>query len=1196
MVNWTDNQQLAIDSRNKNLLLSAAAGSGKTAVLVERIIQLIIKDNADIDRFLIVTFTNAAAGEMRDRIGKALYLAIEEGIGDEQHLRRQIQLLDRAFISTLHSFCIDIVKKYFHLIDIDPIFRIGDSTETTLLKLEALEELFESQYEKEDKSFLELVEMYGGSRNDLGLQNLVIGLYDFIQSKPQPEDWLVERVEDFSMDEEEFSNSIMIKSLIEQLLIDIEGAINYFNEAKEIALTPGGPDVYEEIIQDDIEQVEGLKDSLKEGLLPFYEGLQTIKHKRLKPAKDADEDLKDSSKDLRNKGKDIIKDIGKKLLIKSPKEFVQELNEIYPHMKYLGKLAIDLGKLYSQKKQEKGILDFNDLEHYGLDILQHDEAVEEYRGKFDYIFVDEYQDSNLIQETIVDRIKRKDNVFLVGDVKQSIYRFRLADPSLFIEKYENYQDEESSIDRRIDLSKNFRSRKAIIDGANFIFSNLMSKEFGEIEYDSRAALYLGGDFKEIEDSQVELNIIEIDRELQEENNTDAIEELEDIEIEAHWVAKRIKELLEREIYDSKENVYRKIEYKDIVVLLRTTKGWAETYCETFVSQGIPVYADVNSGYFETIEINILMNLLKVIDNKRQDIPLLSVLRSPIFGFDTEELIKIRGASSKDTYFEALEEYIEKQDDKLTQKLKGVLNSLSQWKEASRYISIEDFIWKLLMESNYYYYVGAMPGGLQRQANIRVLLDRARQFQQTSMKGLFHFIKFVDQLKSSSGDMGTAKTLGENDNVVRIMSIHKSKGLEFPVVILGGMGKQFNLQDTRQAVLFHKDLGLGPNYVNVQRRSYNESIAKIAMKNKIKYENLSEEMRVLYVALTRPKDKLIMVGLGKSLDKKLEKWSHAIGPYNFANGKSYLDWVCPLVLRHAQGQSLRDRGEINWEEGKLIKDPSQWKVNCINSQEVTYKEYKKQLDGQKMKDKLLNYPCQGDGSVDTKIINRLNWSYENQIATKLPSKLSVTDIKKAKVNTAAALAVNIPIMTARPAFMEGKGGLSGQERGIVTHFVLQHLRLDQVQSKEDIQGQIQEMVFRELIREGEAKAIDTEGLYKFFKSPIGRRMLHADYVFREVPFNLVKKAKEVLPTLEDISSCDEEILIQGVIDCYFVEKEELILIDYKTDYYHNETMRQELVEKYRSQIQLYKEALEKIKGRRVKEAYLYLLHGNEEVRL
>lgn len=1194
MVQWTQNQKEAIYSRNSNLLLSAAAGSGKTAVLVERILQLILSDGRDIDRFLIVTFTNAAAGEMRERINRALHDAIEEGTWDEAHLRRQIQLLDRAHISTIHSFCLDVVRKYFHLIEIDPVFRIGDSTETTLLKLEALEELMEEEYAKEDQHFLELVEMYGGNRDDVGLQNLILQLYDFIQSKPQPKEWLEERIGDFAMDREAFENSHWYSSLCQQLNLDLNAALDLFRNALEIAQFAGGPEVYQPTLEDDIRQVEGLLDDLNRGFTAFHRGLKTIQFSRLRSAREVDEELKKACQDLRNGGKDIIKELGKRLLVKEPEEFIRELNEIHPHMETLGRLAMDLGDHYRSKKQEQGMVDFNDLEHYALSILEYPEAAEEYRERFDYIFVDEYQDSNLIQETIVNRIKSRDNVFLVGDVKQSIYRFRLADPTLFMEKYEHYKDDDSALDRRIHLSKNFRSRKEIIQGCNFIFSHLMSKEFGEIEYDEHAALYLGKDFEEIRDSQIQLDLIERNSPIQ-EDVLDGIHEIEDIELEAHWMAKRIKDLLNTQIYDEREGHYRNVEYRDVVVLLRTTKIWAQRLSEVFIAQGIPVYADVNSGYFDAIEVNILMNLLKVIDNKRQDIPLLSVLRSPVFQLSTQELIKIRAGSRKETYFEALEDYSRDHEDQLAEKLRSFLDRIGRWKEESRYIPMEDFLWKLLKESNYYYYVGAMPGGAQRQANIRVLLDRARQFQQTSMKGLFHFIKFVDQLKSSSGDMGAAKILGENDNVVRVMSIHKSKGLEFPIVILGGLGKQFNLQDTRQPVLFHKDLGLGPNYVNLESRSYNESIAKMAMKNRIKIENLSEEMRILYVALTRPKDRLIMVGLVKDLTKSIERWAQGIKPHHLAAGKSYMDWIGPILLRHRDGQILREMASLNWGAEHLIRDPSQWNIRCIPSRDILMDEVKRGEHGLNIR-RILDQPREAPYSpLRDEIARRLDWSYGHRLSTLLPSKLSVTQIKRAGVHSVEALGVDIPTMTAKPAFMDGKSGLTGQERGILTHFVLQHLDLGRISSIQDIQDQIQGMVEKELIHEGEAHGVDIPGLMAFFSSPLGQRIRKADRVYREVPFNLVKRAEDVLPHLDgEEDPCREEILIQGVIDCYFEEGEDLVLVDYKTDYYHSEAMKQRIIQNYRSQIQLYREALEKIQGKRVKESYLYLFHQNEEV--
>lgn len=1196
MVKWTESQSDAIESRGQNLLISAAAGSGKTAVLVERIIQLLIKDKININTFLIVTFTKAAAGEMRERISKALFKAIEEGAGDEKHLRRQIQLLDSASISTLHSFCIDVVKRHFHLIEIDPIFRIGDEIETSLLKLESLEEVFEEEYEKATEAFLDLVEMYGGNRNDQGLQDLVLNLYNFIQSKPDPRTWLEEKIEDFNISKREFSKTSWGQTLREQLEIELIGALEYFNHALEVALLPGGPGVYEPILEDDIKMTEELLESLQLGLESFYEKLLTLKHKRLVAAKEADEDLKDRCKDLRENGKKTIKEISEKLLVKSPEEFSQDLNKLHPYMAYLSRLVFLFENRYGDKKREKSILDFNDLEHYALNILNHGEVAEEYRKKYNYIFVDEYQDSNLLQETIVNAIKGRDNVFLVGDVKQSIYRFRLADPSIFIDKYENYGVGEG-LNKRIDLSKNFRSRGEIIEGVNYIFQNIMSKKLGEVEYDHRASLYLGGSFQEIMDPEIELHIIEREKSTEEEEMED-LDSISNIELEGFWVANRIKELLDKEIFDPKIGAYRKIQYKDIVILLRTTKNWAQSFLEIFISQGIPSYADVNVGYFEAIEVNIFMNLLKLIDNKRQDVPLLSVLRSPIFNFTPEELIEIRGESQGRTYFETIEEYIEKKDNALKDKLQRSLNKLSKWKEQARYIPIEDFLWKVLMDTKYYYYVGAMPGGIQRQANIKVLLERARQFQETSLKGLFHFIKFVDQLKSSSGDMGTAKTLGENDNVVRIMSVHKSKGLEFPVVILAGLGKEFNLRDSRQSVLFHKDLGLGPNYVDLEKRTYNESIAKIAMKNKIKFENLSEEMRVLYVALTRPKDKLIMVGSVKNILKRIGKWSQSTGVFHLSKGKTYLDWIAPQIIKHKDGKVLRDLGEVDVKEEAYKSHDSKWEVGYHYPGDILRTEAIKQKEQKGLKNFLLNFDQEGeeDTSLRDEIVKPLQWEYKNKAATLLPSKLSVTDIKREGQDSPQSLGIHIPMMTQRPAFMESTGQLTGPEKGTAMHFVLQHLDLNSVENREDIEGQIEDMIIKELIRERDGKSVDVEKLLQFFHSPLGKRMLQANKIYREVPFNLVKGACQALPQITEVESCKEEILIQGIIDCYFEEEDGFILIDYKTDYYESDRMKNELVKKYKSQIDLYGEALEKILHRSVKEKYLYLFHGNEGVQL
>lgn len=1190
MVMWTDDQKSAIDARGNNLLVAAAAGSGKTAVLVERIIRLIIKDQIDIDKLLIVTFTNAAAGEMRERIGAAILKELEKKNENEEHLRKQINLLNRASISTLHSFCIDVVRKYFHLIDIDPNFRIGDSTETSIMKMEVLEELFEREYEKEDENFLGLVERFGGNKEDTPLQDLTLKLYEFIQSQPYPKKWLRERVEDFNIDINGFKETNWYEIILRQIQIALIGANELFIEAKALCQKPNGPIGYVKAILDDIALTDSLVNLLGSGLDHFYHELKDVKHKRLgRVSKEVDEDLKEKVKGLRDQGKDIIKNIREDILTKSPEAYIQDLNELYPFMEYLYKLVSEFDDGYGEKKVDRGIVDFNDLEHYALAILENEQPAKEYKEKYEYIFVDEYQDSNIVQETILGFIKKDNNFFMVGDVKQSIYRFRLADPSLFISKYETFEKDCGALNRRIDLSKNFRSREEVINGVNFIFKNIMTKEFGEIDYDEGAYLYKGADHKPIEDASIEVNIIEKKEESYEED--EILEEMEDIEVEARIVSKRIKELLGKEIYDQRIDTYRKITYKDIVVLLRTTKNWAQTFLEVFIEEGIPAYADVNTGYFEAIEVNIFMNLLKVIDNKRQDIPLLSVMRSYIGGFDTEDLIKIRVGSNQVSYFEAIKEYIAKEEDELKYKCIRFLEKIKKYKTYARYMHIDELIWKLLKETGYYDYYGAMVGGVQRQANLKILVDRARQFENTSIKGLFNFIKFIDKLKSSSGDMGTAKTLGENDDVIRIMSIHKSKGLEFPIVIVGGMGKQFNLMDMNNQVLFHKDLGIGPRYVDPDRRQYADTIAKIAMKNKIKIESLSEEMRILYVALTRAKDKLILVGSIRDIEKSTKKWTKKMNPFYLSRGKSYLDWIGPALIRHEDGQILRELAEVFWNKESFYEDDSKWSIRKIDKKHIRLEEMEKRINQLAFK-KFLEDFRNKTVDEDHFVAKRLNWSYENHIATKIPSKLSVTEIKRIANNQLDGIGMNIPMLIKRPKFMEGKKQLTGAEKGTIIHFVMQHLDLEKINNKEAIEEQIQKMVKAELLKPEEATVIDVSKIVKFFESPIGKRVCVSNQVFREVPFNLVKEANEII---SDIESCEENLLVQGVIDCYFEEEDGYILVDYKSDYVTT-NQKEELIEKYKIQVKVYKEALENITGKTVKESYLYLFHLDEALKI
>lgn len=1195
MPKWTKDQEKAIKTRGKNLLVSAAAGSGKTAVLVERIIKLITEDMIDINKLLIVTFTNATAGEMRERVLDALIKEIEKGSEYEEHLRRQITLLGRSFITTLHSFCIDIVRKNFHLVGIDPSFRIGDMTETSILIQEALDEVLEAEYETANKHFIELVEGFGGNREDIKLQELILKTYGFIQSKPYPKKWLEESTDKFNMTKSEFENSEWIQTIKNSIKIELEGSKEILQGAIDDCNKSFGPKEYEEALLIDINNIDDFLNSLNASMESFYQNIYDIKHPKLKTIRgnrkiEVDESLQKEVKELRDKYKDNIKTLKEKILVKSFDEYLDQINTMYPMMKYLGEVVIKFGDKYSEKKLDKGILDFNDLEHYALTILEDDEVHKEYKRKFDHIFVDEYQDSNIVQETILNRIKRDNNLFMVGDVKQSIYRFRLADPSLFIEKYETYDKTGDGPNRRIDLSQNFRTRGEILDGINYLFKSFMSKRLGEIDYTEDAYLYKGLDFEEIEDPNIELNIIENVIEYSDELSEE-LEEMSSIEAEASFTASRIKSLIGQRTFNAKKNEYMEIDYKDIVVLLRSPKAWAPIFTEIFTREGIPVYTDDNSGYFDTIEINMFLDLLKLIDNKRQDLPLIGVMRSPIGGFKIEELIKLRLENKEESYYKALENYTLNNADELKIKLKGFLDKLERWGVEARYLKLDEFIWKLLIETGYYHYVGAMPGGIQRQANLRILVDRASQFEKSAINGLFLFLRFIDKLTKSKGDMGSAKTLGENENVLRIMSVHKSKGLEFPVVICCGLGKKFNLRDVQQDILLHKDLGLGPKFVDIEKRIYNQTLPQLAIKRKMKIENLSEEMRILYVALTRAIDKLILIGSVRELQRESKKWLRGTTLFNLVRGQSYLDWICSSVARHIDGEPLRKLGKSSFNESLIDKEePSRWTINFINKTDLYLREIEKNEGNTQERLKLEKFHLEAEPKYKELIQNRFEWEYPNSCDVGIPSKLAVSDIKKASAQNMNDIVFKIPSLVKRPDFIEGDKPFTKAEVGTIIHFVMQHLDQGRISNSSQIQEQVDEMTTRELLTFEEAKVVNVDKILNFFRSNIGKRILKADKVYKEAPFILKKMAADVIDDLED---CSEEVLIQGIIDCYFEEGEELILVDYKTGHVFGGDIKA-VVERYRVQMELYKEALEKITEKKVKESYIYLFDIDEEV--
>lgn len=1226
---WTNEQMQAITEKGCNLLVAAAAGAGKTAVLVERIIQKITDTSTpvDIDRLLIVTFTNAAATEMRERIADAIAQLLEEH-ATSSNVQRQLTLLNKASIMTLHSFCLEVIRSNFQSISIDPGFRISDATEATLMKLEILNDLFEDLYETESgyEDFLELLECYGGNRDDLVLQGMVLNLYDFIQSSPWPDTWLQEMTDAYDVhDGLDFGETIWGKVLLESVTTALTGLQEMLEQALVMIKDTEGLERYISVYEDDANHIEELlalskmENHAKWDIL--FEAVQSVMFKRLPTAaKETDEQAKEHVKRIRDNVKGEIKRLKESVFLTNSEDTLRDIKTLYPLIQCLTQLVSEFGKRYAAKKSKKSIVDFNDLEHFCLEILSdRDEqghhtsskVADSYRERFAEILVDEYQDSNEVQETIVQMISKVDigtpNVFMVGDVKQSIYRFRQAKPELFLEKYHAYSMEQGELYRKILLFKNFRSRKEIVDAVNFIFKQIMSLRVGELDYTDQEALYPGAAFEEnnrantVVGGPVELHLVQTaeredptvkdkeDKDSENEEELPAEEEgheeeemLDSIQCEARVVAKKIQELLLPDeegrmfqVFDAKRKEYRNVKYRDIVVLLRTTKNWSTIFMEELTQQGIPAFADTGTGFFKTTEVQVVLSLLQLIDNPQQDIPLLSVLRSPVVAFTTDELAELRLTDRKVSLFDALQLFATTSEGATLGKTQSFLRELQRWRDMSLYMSTDQLLWQLYTQTGYFATVGALPAGQQRQANLQILFERARQFEETSYKGLFNFINFIDRLKDNKGDMGSAKILGENDNVVRIMSIHKSKGLEFPVVILSGCGKKFNLQDMNKSILLHQELGFGPDFVDHRRRISYPSLPKQAIREKIKIETLSEEMRILYVAMTRAREKLIITGGVRDVAAALTKWDRL----DTIKGGRFLDWIGPVLLQHIT-------------QSKNLVDPSNWKIRIWNKTEVVSTPITREKDETALLQWLKDLDAhKGVKEYSEEITRRLGWEYPYQEMSKVPAKVSVSELKRRfdteLLEGSQAFPAYLPVMMKKPMFMEEKKGPTGAEMGTALHFVLQHLDFN----RQEIDVQINEMVTNQLLTEQQSQYVSVPKIQRFLESPLGKRLLASGNVNREVPFNMEIPCHELYSNIQSEVCQGETLLLQGVIDCYFEEADGWVLVDYKTDYVPNGQV-EVIRERYKLQLAYYARALEKLTGKKVKEKVIYLFFNGE----
>ena len=1263
---FTPEQQRVIELHNSNILVSAAAGSGKTAVLVERIIRMICDGEhpADIDRLLIVTFTNAAAAEMRERIAAGITARLEADPGNE-HIQKQSALLHNAQITTIDSFSLFLIRNHFNEIGLDPDFRVADEGEIKLLQQEVLAQLLEDAYAGQfvpeaPEQFHACVEYFCPGGRESVLEQHILNLSRYAGSFPWPAEWLEERKNDYAAgDMEALVHSDYGQYLTERVNRTVEGCLEKLREVKRLCELPDGPYMYGELTEAEIEQLERLtscKDMEEQAAK-----VPTVTFGRLPSKKDdsVDPAKRELAKAIRNSVKDTLSDLSESYF-KTPLELAVEQGKACREpLRILLDLVLEFDRRLLAAKQERHLIDFSDMEHYALQILLKREKVEEsdgtgtdrtetkyrivpsdvameYRQYFQEILIDEYQDSNLVQEYLLSAISGEEegryNRFMVGDVKQSIYKFRLARPELFLEKYDTYQEAGDLC--RIDLAKNFRSRIQVVDAVNGVFSRIMSREIGGIAYDDKAALYPGAVYPAQEDPAYGSELLLIRKPEKGEREESGIGEqhaegagvLVDYDnvrqLEALAIAARIKQLKgSLQVMEKSAGELRPVRYSDMVILLRTTSGWDEEFKKILEQQGIPVYITSKTGYFGALEVQELLQFLRVLDNPRQDIPLFGVMQSVFGGFTQEEIAQIRsggeGHSRKRmTLYEALKEVAQSgrtveegeeisagesagEEAELSQKADTFLQRIGHYRDLTPFTSIRDLLQRILDDYDYLNYVTALPAGSKRRANVEMLLTKASAFEKTSYFGLFHFIRYMEQLEKYDVDYGEADTLDENADVVRIMSIHKSKGLEFPVVFVSGLSKRFNMQDANQSLIVDMDLGVAVDYVDSVRRIKNKTLRRTVLSAKMKEDNLAEELRVLYVALTRAREKLILTAV---LDKADEKWELAqmtgqerLTYLDFCEAGSYMDFLLPILP----------------QTGIAVK--------TLRTEDLAVEELREQLRMGDRREQLRLIACgettlTGDPEENERKLmylrERFAYQYPHPGLQKLYTKTTVSELKIAAMAEKDEAAFHTfeekEVVPYIPGFRREQEKVSGAVRGNAFHRTMELLDFTYLFTesglftgcpnnyeeyrrgldKNQLQNRLEEFLQRETISlrltEEYAKAVSLPKILNFLEQELAYRMWRAQeqgLLYREQPFVLGIDAKRLDPDLPE----GEKVLIQGIIDVFFIEDGEIVLLDYKTDVIDS---LEALWNRYNVQIQYYEEALTKLMQMPVKERILY----------
>ncbi|MBC5711324.1 helicase-exonuclease AddAB subunit AddA [Hungatella sp. L12] len=1237
-INWTKEQKAVIESRNRNLLVSAAAGSGKTAVLVERIIRMITEGEnpLDIDQLLVMTFTKAAADEMRERV----LLAVDEKLKEDPengHLQMQAAMIPYARITTIDSFCLGIIREHYNQLDIDPAFRVGDEGELLLLRGSVMEQLLEDYYEAGDEEFSRFVETYATGKSDRGIEDHIMAVYNFSGSNPWPEKWLEACEKELEDYEEGSGDRLMETEWMRFLMWDVAMQTGEFcaqlKEALAVCDEENGPAAYIPMLTSDLRMLQAIGNAKDYGCLNELLGSASFDRLASIRSKEIDADKKSFVTGCRDRIKKAVGKLRDLYCFESIETVVRDLRGTAGAVRMLLRLAGEFHDRYQEAKQEKNLVDFGDLEHYALEVLleETDEedtgsvenpakvhgrrpsaAADELSRQFEEILVDEYQDSNDVQEALIHAISRErfgtPNVFMVGDVKQSIYKFRLARPELFLKKYESYPREEG-LYQTIELHQNFRSRDSVLSGINEVFYQIMTKGLGGILYTEDAALHPGAVFEPTEETvggKLELHMVNTGGGLLKQLESDPADDYTAREMEAKLIAARMKELINPEtgvkVWDKKEKRYRTACYGDMVILLRSLSGFAEDFVNILMNEGIPAYAERRTGYFTAIEVETVLCFLSIIDNPMQDIPLAAVLKSPIVGATDEELARLMAVFKRTAkkgqdrgIYGAWMYYLEncpegERDGELYGKLAAFSDELAEYRRIAGYLSIHELLYTIYENTGYYDYIAAMPAGEARQANLDMLVEKASAYEKTSYSGLFHFIRYIENLKKYDTDFGEAALAGD-ENTVRILSIHKSKGLEFPVVFLAGMGKKFNKQDLYGKILIDPDLGIATDYLDLELRVKTPTLKKNVLRRRLELEALGEELRVLYVAMTRAKEKLIMTGTDRYLDKKLERFSdikRTAGQIPFtilSTADSFLDWLLmSLSGKLSESALLSDAGA---ETGLMT-------VRSYSVADLVGVEIEHQAEKKLSKEELLNFDCARiyDEAYAAGISAAFAYRYPHTADIGLHTKLSVSELKKQGQLIDEEESTFLPTI---PAFLLEESGKKDQGggafRGTAYHRALELLNFPGMKTITDVEMALDTFRREKYMDEESLSLLDAGILWNFLSSPLGRRMSAAQargLLYKEQQFVIGIPAREM-----EVCNSDELVLIQGIIDAYMEEEDGLVLIDYKTD--HVVRGRESLLtERYGIQLEYYKRALEQMTGKKVTEKIIYSLTLQEEI--